>query len=168
MNKAVSMICLCLCAASSVADDAETTAAAPAAQAANSPAPAIAAANVPQGAASPNITALSTQAAAPAGSPASTAPGDVAAARFSTDAKWQLAGYNNDEVVYTIVVTNQDTRIIRCMTELQGSYFENGKKMSIADRQSSTVFPDQQVQVGNWMGMDEKSGATYSVKCHAV
>ena len=97
------------------------------------------------------------------------APADAApAARFATDAKWELAGYNNNEVVYTIIVTNQDTRIIRCTTELKGFYFEEGKKLSIADRQSSTVFPDQQVQVGNWMGMDEKSGATYSVKCRPI
>lgn len=97
------------------------------------------------------------------------APADaMPAVRFATDAKWELAGYNNNEVVYTIVVTNQDTRIIRCTTELKGFYFEEGKKLSIADRQSSTVFPNQQVQVGNWMGMDQKSGATYSVKCRPI
>ena len=93
---------------------------------------------------------------------------DPAAARFSTDSKWETAGYNNDEIVYTILVTSHDTRILRCTTELRGSYYEDGRKIDIADRQSSTVFPDQQVQVGNWMGMDRKSGATYTVKCHAV
>jgi hypothetical protein len=99
---------------------------------------------------------------------AARAEDDPAAARFTTDAKWETAGYNNNEIVYTILVTSHDTRILRCTTELKGSYFEDGRKIDISDRQSSTVFPDQQVQVGNWMGMDEKSGATYSVKCHAV
>jgi hypothetical protein len=116
-------------------------------------------------------------AAAPARDSAATAPdvknvspGDAGpgAARFSTDAKWAVAGYNNNEIVYTILVKSLDTRIIRCTTELQGSYYENGQKLSISDRQSSTVFPDQEVQVGNWMGMDEKSGATYSVKCRPI
>jgi len=85
-----------------------------------------------------------------------------------TDAQWKIAGYNNEEIIYTILVTSHDSRIIRCNTELKGSYYENGQKLSVADRQISTVFPDQQVQVGNWMGMDEKSGATYSVKCRAI
>ena len=89
-------------------------------------------------------------------------------AKFSTDAKWETAGYNNDEIVYTILVTSHDSRIIRCTTSLQGSYYENGRKQSVSDRQLSTVFPDQQVQVGNWMGMDQQSGATYSVHCHAI
>ena len=90
------------------------------------------------------------------------------AARFVTDAQWKIAGYNNEEIIYTILVTSHDSRIIRCNTELKGWYFENGQKLSVSDRQTSTVFPDQQVQVGNWMGMDEKSGTTYSVKCHAL
>jgi len=89
-------------------------------------------------------------------------------AKFSTDAKWETAGYNNDEIVYTILVTSHDSRIIRCTTALQGSYYENGQKQPVSDRQLSTVFPDQQVQVGNWMGMDQQSGATYSVHCHAI
>jgi hypothetical protein len=89
-------------------------------------------------------------------------------AKFSTDARWETAGYNNDEIVYTILVTSHDSRIIRCTTSLQGSYYENGQKQPVSDRQLSTVFPDQQVQVGNWMGMDQQSGATYSVHCHAI
>ena len=89
-------------------------------------------------------------------------------AKFSTDAKWETAGYNNDEIVYTILVTSHDSRIIRCTTALRGSYYENGQKQPVSDRQLSTVFPDQQVQVGNWMGMDQQSGATYSVHCHAI
>ncbi len=89
-------------------------------------------------------------------------------AKFSSDAKWDLAGYNNDEVIYTIFITNHDSRIIRCSTELKGFYYEGADKIPIADRQSTTVFPDQRVQAGNWQGMDEKSGATYAVKCHAL
>ena len=91
-----------------------------------------------------------------------------APARFTTEAKWETAGYNNDEIVYTIIVTSHDSRVIRCITSLQGSYYENGQKQSVSDRQLSTVFPDQQAQVGNWMGMDQQSGATYSVHCHPM
>ena len=94
--------------------------------------------------------------------------GDKAAAKFTTDAKWETAGYNNDEIVYTILVTSHDSRIIRCTTSLQGSYYENGQKQTVSDRQMSTVFPNQQVQVGNWMGMDQQSGATYAVHCHPI
>jgi hypothetical protein len=140
---------LCLCAASSMADDDNVPAPVPVPAAASAPSPVV----------KPSIMA-----SAPADNPSDKAE----AARFATDAKWDLAGYNNDEVVYTILVTSHDTRIIRCTTQLSGSYFENGKKVDISDRQSSTVFPDQQVQVGNWMGMDQKSGATYSVKCRAL
>jgi hypothetical protein len=89
-------------------------------------------------------------------------------ARFTTEAKWDTAGYNNDEIVYTIIVTSHDSRVIRCITSLQGSYYENGQKQSVSDRQLSTVFPDQQAQVGNWMAMDQQSGATYSVRCHPM
>jgi len=89
-------------------------------------------------------------------------------ALFQTDAKWQIAGYNENEVVFTIFITSHDTRIIRCTTQIHGSYLENGQKISIDDRAESTAFPDQQVQVGNWMGMDQDSGATYSVKCRPV
>jgi hypothetical protein len=89
-------------------------------------------------------------------------------ARFTTEAKWDTAGYNNDEIVYTIIVTSHDSRVIRCITSLQGSYYENGQEQSVSDRQLSTVFPDQQAQVGNWMGMDQQSGATYSVHCHPM
>jgi len=87
------------------------------------------------------------------------------ATKFTTEAKWILAGYNNNEIVYTIIVTSQDSRIIRCTTEMQGFYIDNGEKQSISDRQVTTVFPNQPTQVGNWMDMDEKSGATYKVTC---
>lgn len=107
------------------------------------------------------------QASAPTGDldKAATAPD---APKFISEAKWSLAGYNNNEVVYTILVTSQDARIIRCTTQIQGFYIQNGEKSSISDRQITTVFPNQPTQVGNWMDLDESSGATYSVKCHPV
>ena len=108
------------------------------------------------------------QVAAPVAEAAGPSAAAQAPARFTTEASWGLAGYNNNEVIYTILITNQDTRILRCSTELKGSYYEDGKKLSVSDRQNSTVFPGQQTQAGNWMGMDEQSGATYSVKCHAL
>jgi hypothetical protein len=88
--------------------------------------------------------------------------------QFASEAKWVLAGYNSDEIVYTVFVTNQDPRIIRCTTEVKGFYFENGTKLSIQDRQITTVFPNQPTRVGYWMDMDQQSGASYSVKCHPV
>jgi hypothetical protein len=96
------------------------------------------------------------------------AAADRSPALFTAEEKWALAGYNNDEVIYTIIITSHDSRIIRCNTELQGFYYENGKKVGISDRQSSTVFPTQNAQAGNWIGMDQKSGSTYSVKCHPL
>lgn len=85
--------------------------------------------------------------------------------RFTSEANWTHAGYNNDEIVYTILITSQDTRILKCTTRMQGAYFNNGQKSSIADQQLSTVFPGQQVQAGIWLDMDQASGATYEVKC---
>jgi len=140
------MMPLCLSVAICAADDVEKVPAAPAVQPAS----------------------ITKSAADSNDKPAAAAAGAAEPARFDTDAQWKIAGYNNEEIIYTILVTSHDSRIIRCNTELQGSYFENGKKLSVSDRQLSTVFPDQQVQVGNWMGMDEKSGATYSVKCHPL
>jgi hypothetical protein len=89
-------------------------------------------------------------------------------AKYRTDAKWEVAGYNNEEIVYSILVTNEDSRIIHCNAELKGFYIENGEKHSISDRQGSTIFPGKQVSVGHWMGMDQKSGATYELKCRAL
>ena len=89
-------------------------------------------------------------------------------AKFDTEARWSLAGYNQDEVVYTILITNHDSRVLRCSTELAGFYFEKGQKLTISDRQSVTIFPNHQQQAGTWLGMDEKSGATYSVKCRRI
>ena len=89
-------------------------------------------------------------------------------ARFSAEAKWQHAGYNLDEIVYTITITSQDSRILRCRTEIKGFSVDNTKRSVITDLQVSTVFPDQQVQAGTWTGLDEKSGATYTVRCKAI
>jgi hypothetical protein len=107
--------------------------------------------------------------------PTTTAPGGAEVVmhtdptvKVSAEAKWQLAGYNNDEVVYTIYVTSHDPRIIRCVLDLSGFYYENGEKLTATDRQSMTVFPEQVLQIGNWQGLDQKSGATYTVKCHPL
>jgi hypothetical protein len=119
------------------------------------------------------------QAPLPGAASASTTPAPAAAAvdtsatqadvpKFISEDKWILAGYNNDELVYTVVVTNQDTHIIRCTTEVNGFYIEDGKKLTITDRQITTVFPNQPTRTGYWMDMDKDSGATYAVKCKAV
>jgi hypothetical protein len=125
------------------------------------PAPRQAAADVPSGA--PISRTDSGSDAADSAAAAGTNP-----ARFATEARWATAGYNNEEIIYTILVTNQDSRIIRCTTQIKGAYFDNGQKLSIEDRQVSTVFPSERTQIGNWMGMDQASGATYSVKCKPV
>lgn len=105
-------------------------------------------------------------------SPITQLPADGASSgdpvRFTSTARWETAGYNDEEIVYTIVIRNEDTRIIHCNVELHGFYFDNGTKHSISDRQGTTIFPGRQAGVGHWLGMDEKSGATYQVKCRAV
>jgi hypothetical protein len=88
--------------------------------------------------------------------------------QFVAEAEWKIAGYNNEEIIYTILVTNHDPRIIRCNVQLHGFYLENGEKQSITDRQTATIFPGQRAPVGNWMGMDQKSGATYTVSCRPI
>jgi hypothetical protein len=92
----------------------------------------------------------------------------VAAPKFVAKDKWLIAGYNNDEIIYQVFITSQDARIIRCITEIHGFYFDNGKKQSISDRQITTVFPNQPTQAGTWLDMDQQSGATYSVQCHPL
>lgn len=88
--------------------------------------------------------------------------------KYSVDASWVIAGYNDDEVIYSIIITNQDERIIRCSTLLSGYYLDNGAKHSIADRQGVTIFPGKQSSAGRWVGMDQASGATYKVTCRAT
>jgi hypothetical protein len=90
------------------------------------------------------------------------------APKFVAEDKWLIAGYNNNEIIYQVFITNHDTRIIRCTTVIHGFYFDNGKKQSISDRQITTVFPNQPTQAGTWLDMDQQSGATYSVQCHPV
>lgn len=98
-----------------------------------------------------------------------TAPDDGRApAQFETNARWEIAGYNNEEIIYIILITNHDNRVLRCSTLLKGYYFEKGEKRTVSDRQISTVLPNQQVQAGNWLGMDKDSGATYDTKCRAM
>lgn len=88
--------------------------------------------------------------------------------KYSVDASWVIAGYNDNEVIYSIVISNQDQRIIRCSTQLSGFYLENGIRHSISDRQGVTIFPGKQSSAGHWLGMDQSSGATYKVTCRAV
>jgi hypothetical protein len=88
--------------------------------------------------------------------------------QYTVDASWVIAGYNDEEVVYSIIITNQDPRIIRCSTLLSGSYLENGTRHSVADRQGVTIFPGKQSSAGRWVGMDQTAGATYKVTCRAV
>jgi hypothetical protein len=87
---------------------------------------------------------------------------------FVAEEKWGMAGYNSNEPVYTILVTSHDPRIIRCTADLKGIFIENGEKEPVTDRQTVTVFPNSQVQVGNWAGMDQQSGASYAVTCRPV
>jgi hypothetical protein len=88
--------------------------------------------------------------------------------KYSVDASWVIAGYNDNEVIYSIIITNQDQRIIRCSTLLSGYYLDNGTRHSISDRQGVTIFPGKQSSAGRWVGMDQASGATYKVTCRAV
>ena len=88
--------------------------------------------------------------------------------KYSVDASWVIAGYNDNEVIYSIIITNQDQRIMRCSTLLSGYYLDKGTKHAISDRQGVTIFPGKQSSAGRWVGMDQASGATYKVTCRAV
>jgi hypothetical protein len=119
----------------------------------------------------PTAGSIARLGAANIAAPAAGAAGPSSAAdatKFASEDKWLIAGYNNDEIIYQVFITSQDTRIIRCITEIHGSYFDNGKKQSISDRQITTVFPNQPTQAGTWLDMDRESGASYSVKCHPL
>ena len=87
---------------------------------------------------------------------------------YNVDASWVIAGYNDNEVIYSIIITNQDQRIIRCSTQLSGFYLDNGTRHAISDRQGVTIFPGKQSSAGRWVGMDQASGATYRVTCRAA
>jgi len=96
------------------------------------------------------------------------ATGGAGEPNYVTEERWGMAGYNNNEPVYTILVTSHDSRIIRCTADLKGTYIENGEKELVTDRQTVTVFPNSQMPVGNWAGMDQQAGATYAVKCRLI
>lgn len=87
---------------------------------------------------------------------------------FIAQEKWGLAGYNNDEPFYTVLVTNHEPRALRCTVLLEGTFLDNGTKVSMSDRQTATVQPGAQTPLGNWQGMDRASGAHYSVKCRPL
>jgi hypothetical protein len=160
MNRLTPFLILIACAMSCVAADAPP--ASPPAQSQAMPAmPGGVLATRPRQTvqAPPASTASATTAASPA------AANSAEPAKFSSEAKWLTAGYNNNEIVYTVVVTNQDSRILRCTTDVKGFFFEHGKKLDVSDRQMTTVFPNQPTQVGTWMDMDQPSGASYTVKC---
>lgn len=87
---------------------------------------------------------------------------------YSVSASWVIAGYNDNEVIYSIIIANNDANVIRCTTLLSGYYLDNGTRHAVADRQSVTLFPGRQSSAGTWVGLDQASGATYKVTCRAV
>ena len=93
---------------------------------------------------------------------------DPSGPQFASQDRWEHAGYNQDEIVYTVFIMNHEPNILRCRTEIHGFYFNNGQKGEISDVQVGTVFPDKQVQAGIWSGLDEASAATYKVSCRAL
>ncbi len=97
-----------------------------------------------------------------------TADAATAPLAFIAEEKWGLAGYNSDEPFYTVLVTNHEPRALRCTVLLEGTFVENGAKVSMSDRQTATVQPGVQTPLGNWQGMDRESGAHYSVKCRPL
>ncbi len=99
--------------------------------------------------------------------PATDASG-ASAPHYSSVDKWEHAGYNQDEIIYTVFITNHDSRILRCRTQIHGFYNNNGQKGEISDLQVTTVFPDAESQAGIWSGLDEPSGATYTISCAAL
>lgn len=99
---------------------------------------------------------------------AATDPADTLHAHYTTQAKWEVAGYNDNELVYHIFIHSTDVRILRCTTLLEGSYVEDGITYPVTDRQVTTVFPGQETQVGNWLGLDQKSGTRYQVQCRTL
>jgi hypothetical protein len=166
MNRTTSFLIPLACAMSCAADDAPPPAAPPIQS--STPAQSRAMPALPGG-----VLATRPRQAAPAPSTSAASASPAAAdstepVKFSSEAKWLTAGYNNNEIVYTVEVTNQDSRILRCTTEVKGFFFEQGKKLDISDRQMTTVFPNQPTRVGTWMDMDQPSGASYSVKCKPV
>jgi hypothetical protein len=87
---------------------------------------------------------------------------------YKVSASWVIAGYNDNEVIYSIVIANADSAVIRCATLLSGYYLENGTPHAISDRQSVTLFPGKQSSAGTWVGLDPKSATHYKITCRAV
>jgi hypothetical protein len=87
---------------------------------------------------------------------------------YSVSASWVIAGYNDNEVIYSIIIANNDANVIRCTTLLSGYYLDHGTRHAVADRQSVTLFPGKQSSAGTWLGLDQASGASYKVTCRAV
>ena len=128
-------------------------------------APAAPSTSVPGPARTGSTIAAATAPTAAATSPSAPTPSTT---QFASQDRWEHAGYNQDEIVYTVFITSHEPNILRCRTEIHGFYFNNGQKGEISDVQVSTVFPDKQVQAGIWSGLDEASGATYKVSCRAL
>jgi hypothetical protein len=99
------------------------------------------------------------------GGQASGGPGEP---QYSVTASWVIAGYNDNEVIYSIVIANEDPNVIRCTTLLNGYYIDNGSRHEVSDRQSVTLFPGKQSSAGTWVGLDQAAGATYKVTCRSV
>lgn len=89
-------------------------------------------------------------------------------ARFTSQDRWQHAGYNLDEIIYTVFITNVDSRILRCRTVVHATYINNGQRNELTDLQTTIVHPDDQGQAGIWAGLDEASGATFKVTCKPI
>jgi hypothetical protein len=136
--------------------------------AAATPATVTAAAATPATAVAPAAPATPAASAPGAAGSTTTAATTPSTAQFASLDRWEHAGYNQDEIVYTVFITNHEPNILRCRTEIHGFYFNNGQKGEISDVQVSTVFPDKQVQAGIWSGLDEAAGATYKVSCRAL
>ena len=44
----------------------------------------------------------------------------TATSQFASQDRWEHAGYNQDEIVYTVFITNHEPNILRCRTEIHG------------------------------------------------
>lgn len=88
--------------------------------------------------------------------------------QYGVESSWVIAGYNDNEIIYSIIITNKAATVIRCTTLLSGYYIDKGSRHAVSDRQSVTLFPGKQSSAGTWVGLDQASGASYKVRCRAV
>ena len=88
--------------------------------------------------------------------------------QYGVESSWVIAGYNDNEVIYSIIITNKAATVIRCTTLLSGWYLDKGARHAVSDRQSVTLFPGKQSSAGTWVGLDQASGANYKVRCRSV